>query len=345
MEKRRVFYLDALRVASVLAVMLLHVSAQNWGTAPVQSLAWQTFNAVNGLSRWGAPVFVMISGALMLGRPHAPRALGRKILRLAAAFLFWSAVYAALERHYEGLSLGQTLLQLASGHYHMWFLYMIAALYLLVPLLGKLVESRRLTEYFLVLALLFNFALPQGIGLLSLVSPALSGAAEAILAKGYVHFPLGFTGFFVLGYYLSVTDIPKRARGWIYALGLGGFVSTAAFTALLSLRQGAADGRLLTYFSLNVLAECLGVFVLFKYALPGAGERVRRLFAALSDRTFGAYLVHILFLDLLRRVLGVDTLSFSPFLSVPLIALTLFAASYAASFALGKLPVAGRIIV
>lgn len=337
----RVGYLDRLRATSVLGVVILHVSAQNWSVAGVYSPAWHLFNAVDSLLRWATPMFVMISGALMLSKDHAPRDLFRKTVRLAAAFLFWSVLYAAVESAYRDLGPGEFLGQVAAGHSHMWFIIMIAGLYLLVPFLKRLVESRRLTEYFLLLALIFNFALPQLISALSLASPGLSGAVSAIVNKGYLHFPLGFTGYFVLGHYLYNTDIPKKTRRLLYVLSLCGFAATAGFTAALSQAQGRANDMLYTLFSLNVFLECPGVFVFFKYR----GGKAGRAAAVLSKCSFGVYLVHLMVLEFLANVLGLNTLSFTPLLSVPVISLIVCAVSCGISCALGRIPKLGRYIV
>lgn len=340
----RIGYLDDLRVGSIVAVMLLHVSAQNWSGAPVGSFAWQTMNAVNSVFRWGAPAFVMISGALLLDRDDAPGAWARRIGRLAAAFLFWSAVYAALEAVYEDLSWKQILFQVVSGHYHMWFLFMIAGLYLIAPLLRNLVRSPKLAGYFLLLALLFNFALPQAVTVLGLVSPSLAEAANSVLGKTYFHFAMGFSGYFVLGYVLRKTELTKTARRAAYVLGLCGCAATAGGTAALSLWQGSPNATLHTYFSLNVLVESVGVFVLFKSA-TGGGARRRAATAALSKATFGAYLIHPMVMDFLKNVLGLQTISFAPVLSIPVITALICAASYALSFAIGRIPKLGRWIV
>ena len=62
----RILYFDFLRIFATLAVMVLHVAAQNWYSTSVSSFEWQTFNFFNSIVRWGVPIFVMISGALFL---------------------------------------------------------------------------------------------------------------------------------------------------------------------------------------------------------------------------------------------------------------------------------------
>ena len=64
----RILYFDFLRIFATLAVMVLHVAAQNWYGTSVPSFEWQTFNFFDSIVRWGVPIFVMISGALFLNK-------------------------------------------------------------------------------------------------------------------------------------------------------------------------------------------------------------------------------------------------------------------------------------
>lgn len=65
-KQKRTIYFDYLRVMATLAVIMLHMSAQNWYVSDVNGYNWQVFNLYDSIVRWGVPVFVMISGALFL---------------------------------------------------------------------------------------------------------------------------------------------------------------------------------------------------------------------------------------------------------------------------------------
>lgn len=68
-EKRERFvYIDCLRVLATFGVIVLHVSSWNWSSAIIGGVEWKVLTFYNGLVRWCVPVFVMISGALFLGR-------------------------------------------------------------------------------------------------------------------------------------------------------------------------------------------------------------------------------------------------------------------------------------
>lgn len=98
MEKRnRMVYLDTLRVAAACAVMVLHISAQNWYSVDVNGYDWAIFNFYDSIVRWAVPVFVMISGALFLNREIKICDLYRKYsARLVVAYFSWSTIYAII---------------------------------------------------------------------------------------------------------------------------------------------------------------------------------------------------------------------------------------------------------
>lgn len=155
----RTVYLDYLRVFATIAVMLIHISGDKWAEVDVSSFQWQTFNFYNSVSRWGAAVFVMISGAIFLNRqiPTA-KIYSRYILRLAAAFAAWSVFYA----FYEGGSRKEMVQAVIYGCYHMWFILMIIGVYACIPFLRAIAQERRLMMYFFGLA--FRICFPDSGG-------------------------------------------------------------------------------------------------------------------------------------------------------------------------------------
>jgi len=62
----RQWYMDVLRIAATIAVVMLHASPQGYLEVEVTSAAWKAMNAVTSLGTWAVPVFFMISGALNL---------------------------------------------------------------------------------------------------------------------------------------------------------------------------------------------------------------------------------------------------------------------------------------
>ena len=253
---KRIIYLDYLRIIATVAIIILHVAAENFYKRPVTSYEWNVFNFFDGIVRWGVPMFAMISGALFLdnSKPIKIKTLYTKnIVRIITAFAFWSLVYAIFspdERLYwDGMSkLRYIAKNFVTGHFHMWFLFMIVGMYIIVPILRKITESEKITEYFLIVSFLFTFLIPA-----LLKIPALSYISK-IYGKVTFHFTLGYSSYFVLGYYLMKKDFSKLWRYVIYVLGILGFAVTVILTAVLSWQgKRVVTDYTYEYFTINVL--------------------------------------------------------------------------------------------
>lgn len=87
--------------------------------------------------------------------------LKKNVARIAAVFLFWSGCYALVDLIFRHAPLSVVLSQLITGHYHLWFLYMIVGLYLLIPLLRPIVQNETLCATFCCLRFFSPFFSPS----------------------------------------------------------------------------------------------------------------------------------------------------------------------------------------
>ena len=231
------------------------------------------------------------------------------------------------------------LSQLITGHYHLWFLYMIVGLYLLIPLLRPIVQNETLMRYFLLLAFLFTFLLPQLALFTSFVSHEASTVIRTVIMYSYCFFPLGFTIYFVGGYYLSRRNFSRREEIVLYCVGIAALLFSIIAPAVLSRAQGAPNATFYNYNDLNVLFTSVPIFVFAKQHLnfPCMGEKAYALLRKLSKYSFGVYLVHPMVIELLQHF-GIDTFSCNAFFSVPLLAVFVFAVSTLISALLNVIP-------
>ncbi len=344
-KTERTAYFDYLRVFATFAVIVIHVSAQNWYITDVNEIYWQTYNFYESIVRWAVPVFVMISGALFLEREIPVRKLYSKyILRLITAFVFWSVIYVLFE---EGPVLSK-ISAVVRGNYHMWFILMIIGLYICIPFFKAIVADEKRIRYFLILSLIFAFVIPQ------MVMISLDLGNEFII-KGIdvfksdidemnVTMVMGYAGYFVLGYFLNRIELNKKTRIVIYILGLLGFAFTIVADLLVALKTQECCNHYYESFNVNVLFEALAVFTLFKYA-KFENVKMNRFFRALAKYSFGAYLIHVLILNLLNNLFGINTLSFNPILSVPALSILAFVVSMGISAAINQIPILKKYIV
>lgn len=345
----RVEYADLLRSFATLAVVILHLAGSNMANVAVTSSAWQVFNLYDGLVRWCVPVFVMLSGMFLLDPKHdlpLSKLFFHNCLHILLCLVFWGAVYALAGAWAAGnFSLSGFLSALGSAlrgntHYHLWFLYMILGLYLVTPALRAMVQGSDRGEllYFLLLCFLFASLLPTAFHLW----PNATATLHSWYDRLSVQVVTGYVGFYVAGYYLRAYTISRISEALIYILGVMGAVVTVWGTRILSLRAGSLDDTFYGYFSPNVVCFAVAIVVLFRYVLGVSDERSRRQrLGGVAKVSFGIYLVHDLFIMLLRHF-GLTTLSFSPVASVPVLAAVVFLCSFLVAWILGHIPFLGR---
>ncbi|MGN0517655.1 MAG: acyltransferase [Acutalibacteraceae bacterium] len=355
MKKDRIVYLDYLRLFAIIAVIILHVAALNWSNLNGRSLEWNVFNFYDGVVRWGVPIFVMISGALFLEKEIETKKLYSKyILRLVIAYFVWSAFYAV------GISFGKLLLDsryqisykiliadLIEGAYHMWFIPMIIGIYMCVPIIKQIVKSKEVTKYFLILSFVFAFIIPQVKDLSNdfiggLFSAGVNSLSNFVLNMK-MNLVLGYTFYFILGYVLNNIEFTKKQRKIVYFLGAVGFLSTVLLNAIVAWKTNLPCKTYYSNFSVNVLFEAVAVHTWFKYR-DYKHIKLNSIFSKLSKYSFGAYLVHVFVMSLLD-IIGVDTLAFLPFISVPVISAIVVIISFAISFLINQIPIINKWIV
>lgn len=335
-------HLDILRVVATFAVIVIHVASSARVSVMSDSEAWQVFNFYDGISRWCVPIFVMISGALFLSKDRPLGVIYRKhILRIATAFIFWSLIYV-LVMFFEGYPLEDCIATFFSGYWHLWFLPMIIGLYMIVPFLRKFVGQTTLLKYFIILAFVFAILIPQAVFTLSLVNADYADAFYHLLDRSQFCFVLGYTLYFVLGYYLSNVELSKTASRLIYGVGIVGFVATVVLFGLTTARFGI-DNAAVDNFALGVFFESVTVFVWFKnsFAKFKFSERVKKIFRVLAKYSFGAYLVHILILMALQS-LGLEL---NAMVMVPLFSVIIFGGSFLFSALLHQIPIVNKYLV
>ena len=347
----RIWYFDLLRILASVAVICLHVyspDAQGYGP---DSLHFTVYTLITTPLRWAVPIFLMISGALFLSpeRQLTPSQLYRKtISRVVVSFLVWSLFYALVHCLKTGKGVWTLLNQLLRGHYHMWYLFLILGLYLLTPVLRKLIESRKTTEYLLALLFVFVFLLSRlldFIGMLDFphldVVSSLHGAvAQANPLPGrYALF------YYLLGHYLHTHKPRALLRRSAYALGIAGYLLTAGLTLWHSRMLGSTSDHFIDAASMLVLFMSVALFLFFGHAFAAfqPSLRAKRVLSALSVCTYGVYLVHPFFIEILVPAVPSEALLL-PF-TLPAWAAAIYALSFAASFLLMKLPIVNRYLL
>jgi len=338
----RVKWIDDVRILATVFVIGLHVSAygitSEFAANDGASNNWWVCNFYESIFRCCVPLFVMLTGALLLPQALPLKAfLIKRFGRILIPAVFWGATYVIYnlvmaEDKSVFLSSYNSLRwfrhQVLDGPISsFWYIYMLVGLYLFIPVLQPWVKSasNKALLYFLLIWLL-TVATKQ-FRLIPQQSPL-----ELRYFSGYV-------GYLLLGYYLAHRLVITRTI-YLFALmaSAGGFLVTLFGTYWASVNQQSFSGVFYEYLSLNVLALSAGVFILIK----GRGDKTddywpSRLKELLIRFGFGIYLIHPLPLRIMVYF-GLNYKVINPLVAIPLLTLLCLAASYMAAWLISKLP-------
>lgn len=283
-------YINYLRVIATLYVILIHASTGFLNRFDANSFDWNYANWINAATRCAVPIFVILSGALLLHKNEETWTFYKKrIPKLFYPLVFWSIIYliyyfyrytqfSALSTE-KIIAIAQDKL-LHGANAHLWYLYMIIGLYLAIPYLRKIIAQVSILEMEIFLALWF--------------------ASMIIMNKFYypyvpkfdLTFFSGYMGYLVLGYYLSVKNI-----NWNKWLPIVGYIIITAFTVYMtyawSFSTKKFNAHWYNYVFPNTALAAAFLFIFFKNLIPQEAK-LPKWVRIIDEYSFGIYLVHIL---------------------------------------------------
>jgi surface polysaccharide O-acyltransferase-like enzyme len=339
---RRFVWLDALRVLAALAVIWLHVAANVVTTNPnPASLDWWIGNLADAGVRWSVPVFVMISGGLLLPRARDQSVIAfyrRRIPRIGIPLLFWSAVYSFYAWMRFGSSPTRLLVKFVLGEpfYHLWFLFALAGLYLAAPFIARSMGAMSRPQLWAAtIGSYLLFSLHEGL----LAVQGKVGHDDAFSLW------LPYVPYFVAG--SLIIAAPARGRRSFWMVCLAGSVGVIALaTGVLVPVLGGPRSWTLMYGYLNPFVATSSVSVVFLGQAARYGAGVAAVISKIAPVTLGIYVLHPFWIDF-AAACGLTPLApelWSPAVGIPVVSLFVTVLSYVSCVVLRALP-GGRHLV
>lgn len=324
--KERQHHLDLLRAIACLSVVMIHVSAEFVVRGSSGPDFWLGI-LLDSMARAGVPLFVMISGALMLDENYEftkKKWLGH-IGRMALFYVFWQIVCGWI----------------GSPKYHLWFVPMIICMYLLVPLLRRWVGERnvRSVEWFLAIATVLLFVVPQIVEIMIRETGG-NGFLNGFLDDLNVAYSVRYVVYFILGWYLN-----RGVKRWKFVCGLGvfGVCMTFAGTCIATLLLGMNTYPFYRNFTVNVLLYSAAIFTLcrMRFRQPAKPDGiVQKAVRWIGKCSLGIYAVHLYVISKLMTVFG----GLHVVVALPLIFVLTVALSAIIPTILHRVPVLKKIV-
>lgn len=289
-------FLDVLRVLATCAVVLMHVltGATDVTDASIVPEYRSLLLSVMDLVTWCVPIFLLISGYLFLNPERTltyPVMIKKYCRRIALAILLFGVPYAAselvvAERTFRIRMIPEALKMTLMGHTwsHMWYLYLILFLYLITPLLKKVLRVLPVWGVGTVMAVIF-----LGSSVAPFLNKVLDVNSIPVLPDGGVYFL-----YYLCGYFFAVREVcvDKGRNVWLTAA-----VAVLALGMILSRTLAGFSIQMAYNYPFTVLLAVL----LFAAGWNWSIKKHRIPWQEAGALSFAVYLVHPVYVNLLYK--------------------------------------------
>jgi surface polysaccharide O-acyltransferase-like enzyme len=307
---------------------------------------WFTVDVYGAVANMAVPLFVLLSGALLLDATKADEPMKvfykKRFIRIGIPMIFWTIIYFWWSTYVTGqpLTVNGLLQGLLSGAYpHMWFLYLLVGLYLATPFLRVLVShlDRNKFKYLIILWFIGNIMVP----FINQFAPFGFNPVMFVFT--------GWIGYYLLGTYLVKTKIaPWKAVAGVVVGLLTTMVGAWWITATVGQsRTNYFHEPLNTTMILASTSMFLLLTSIPKNKIENSNTKIKALLHWISENTLPIYLFHIIIMQTLELgylgfALNASTLS--PIIEIPLLTIITFVMSAAIIYPLKKIPCIKNLI-
>lgn len=329
-KREQIPYLHILRIIAILMVIMLHsVSPYISNAGYYGTNSWYVYLLLNAVSRGGVPLFFMISGYLLLSDSASSdfkSFYSKRLPRILVPLACWNVLYYIFYCVFNKLpfDISEFFAQFINcgTAYHLWYIYTLFGIYLLVPFIKRITDSCTLRQLaWLVVLICFC----------PTVRPFINTVTPMYI---YLFDPLfnGYLGYFVLGYILGKAEFNSRQTAVFIIWGIA-----AVVVCVLGNNAASTESKIDLVFNsgYNICFYAIGAafFCGFK-KIRVESEKTVRVLKHFSKATFGMYFVHV-------AVMEIITSYFMPSASPIVCTLYLFAVTlpfaYLLSLVVGKI--------
>lgn len=298
-------WIDVLKTISAFMVVLIHTVGPAYHRLQIGSTEWLYVLFLNVLPRFAVPVFMMISGILILNKELSLKKVKRNIIYSIVLLLLWNVCYILLDYVLfgKGIDILEQILFLPiqkgpSGH--LWYAYFIVWLYVFSPILVHLYKVLTLRQkwYFCFITLCF----PSIIDLYAKIIVQSSG----VVSTTSIFMTLNYIGLLFLGrtIYDSRAIIRNMFKvGSVSALiGMSGMIY---FTYNYGIKFSKVTDQYCMETHFFAVLYAVGILIVAirlsecKITLP---ETLKKLIFYIASYSLGIYFIHCIVLWTLGNI-------------------------------------------
>lgn len=337
-KKKREVWLDIARVIAILSISMNHAYNRSFFSYFIDTeYTFEQFSILFSIlkaiicvfSRLGVPLFVMITGALLLKRDYSKKEnllhfLKHNYLTLVIATEVWMQIYLWVyifipdiqNNSFVLLDAITTIVKTVffinlpvvflSGS--LWYMYMILSVYLLIPMISIFIHTVDKSYIRLIFAAVF---------LIAFLMPTLQVVIPVIFKEHTIRLPFEecdlmskYCVYLLAGYYISDGILSKLKSKHLFLLTFLFYVLDCIFQFIYFFMNNM--NRSMDYTNVGIFIVSV-LFFEFIRRISVTKKITINVFEVLSRESFGIYFVHIVIMEFLFSVIKGKIMFFSSF--------------------------------
>lgn len=339
MEKNRILYLDVIKIVACFWVIVNHTTGTIF-LSREPSLTWFGGIVYFFVSKPAVPLFLMASGAILLGRQESYSRTKDRIIRMVSILLIYSFCYTflfnkTLPLNFDGFL--QFIPQVISINQTntLWYMYLYIGILVMLPILQKMVGTFEKKDYYYFMGI--SIFLLGSIPLINHFYPIfnVSNHFKNVIFSTYI-------GLYISGYFLHKFVTPTK-KGmilscimYILLLVLQVIGIYSEYDTLGNDAYRFYDNRVMILItSSSLILFYISKYIFTEYTLS---EKIAKIITYISSCTFGIYLISDFYIGKFWFIFNDLSTRVNPIFAVIIFQLVVFGMGFITTIILKKIP-------
>jgi len=340
MIKESKVWLNILKILACFNVIINHVSIIKIGNTNNEIL----FHCIQfALSKVAVPIFIMITAALLINKKIDFKYITEKIFKIiiiliSLSFLVYFGKYIFGTGSFNVFDFTQKFFT-SSIISPYWYLYMLVGLYLMIPILNKMLKKLNIKDL-------------RYIVLLSLIVPSAIVTIEKI-TNFYLDYSFTISFFtiiisyYISGIYLTKEKLTKKNKN----IALLAFIIPILLLIIYMFLTGIINNEISyvldDYKAITTSLPSLSLFYLIRYYFENKklSSKIKKAINTISRLTFGVYLFHPIFIFKIYKLEFIQLIySINNVLGIIIFEIILFTVCLIMTYVLKKIPIIKKFL-
>ena len=318
--------IEFIRIFAIFFTIMIHVSnVYIYNFEKIDNLDFFISVIYNSFARICVPLFFMISGIFLIKQEYNKEKYIKRIKKYIFLLIVWSIIYYLINNNFNIINFSSTIVNSIVNAYmtsrHLWFMYAIIGLYIALPFIQSMCKNltKEQENIFIILWTILSGSIVIFIPLARIITKTNIDISYPIPIINSAY----YLGYFISGYIiyerLKEHKTNKKHNIFLILFYVLSSLIKALSTYFITIAQNKVFDTMMWYRSIFIVIASISIFSLI---IINESKIKNPIILKLSKYSFGIYLIHMIFLKIIKS--NINIISLNPIIFIPLITIIIY---------------------